>query len=837
MSYETIKIFQVWVKIFRVKELKWLFLALTLAISSLSSVTFLADRFHQSFERDSKALLASDGMIRGDRPIPQSLIDEAERRGLRTALTTIFPTMARIGKNLKLISLKSVTMSYPLRGALQLSHHSTVIKSGEVWVDLEIKKRYQLSLGDVIQIGGKDFVIGDFIESELDRGVAFMNFSPRVMMSSDDLFKLDLLGIGSRATYRLLVAGAVNDTHANVKRQVDSFLEWSQQRIKDSKLQGLKIESIETGQPLMRKILERADRFLSLVALLTTMIAAVGIILTSQRYVYRQQITTSVWRVFGATQRQIIWEQLKLFFWMIVFSGLAGALLGWFAQELLSLALTQLIGRELPPPSLWPIIWAEITAVVLFVGFIFPPLMSLLYVSVIDSIRGKIGFLNSNLWITVFLGVSGMALLLFLGTKDAYLTALVLGAELGCVGVFFALTFATSKHLPRILLRINTYPKAIGFSLQKIAGSPIQNAIQATALGIALMSFLILLSLQFNVLEAWQASIPTNAPNRFLINIQSDQKAELIHQLEDKLKSQEFDFYPMVRGRLVKLNQQEITSSDFKDDAAARLIDREFNLSYTNQLPMRNKIVEGKWFAESNQANEISIEAGIMKSLHLKLGDDLTFDVAGEKFNMKITSVRSLDWNSMRVNFFAISPPQLLRDAPQSWILAFRQPESSAIDYELVEAFPNITIVNVQETLKQVKDSLNSLTRALAVLFGFAMVAGIFVLTVVTLTTQNQRIRQAAILKTMGADRKFLMRAWLFELSYIGTLAGGIAGAVSSLVAWLIASYSFEIDMRVPLWLIPMGILFGVLSSLIASYWIKAKVMSVSPLEILQSTH
>jgi len=349
-----------------------------------------------------------------------------------------------------------------------------------------------------------------------------------------------------------------------------------------------------------------------------------------------------------------------------------------------------------------------------------------------------------------------------------------------------------------------------------------------------MLAILLLIVIRFNVLDAWQASVPPEANNRFILNVLPDQKNAVQDFLKQELRQPDYDAYPMIRGRLTAINQRAIRGSNFEDQNTQRLVEREFNLSYASNIPVKNKVIAGEWFANSDPM-QVSMEAGMMKSLKLKLGDELNFDVAGRDYRVKITSVRKLDWNSMRVNFFAMMPRELLQDAPQSWIMAFRQESDQRIDMDLVRQYPNITALNIQDSIAQAQDILLQLIFAIQVLFLFTLIAGFIVLIISLISIQEQRIREVAILKTLGADQKFLMRVWLFELLLCGSVAGVLSGAFASFAGWYVSNELLEIEMQFPYWIILVGVILGVSINGIASYWLRQKTAHIAPMMILKS--
>ena len=373
---------------------------------------------------------------------------------------------------------------------------------------------------------------------------------------------------------------------------------------------------------------------------------------------------------------------------------------------------------------------------------------------------------------------------------------------------------------------------AIRFAIIAQARQSSYAVMQITALGIALMALLTILLLRQDLLSAWQNSVPVDAPNRFMINIQGDQKAEIQKSLKSAGISSP-SFYPMIRGRLVGINGREVLPNDYVEANARRLIDREFNLSYTDLLPLGNRITAGDWI--KGDEPQISLETGIAKTLKLKMGDTLTFEMAGQQVTAPITSLRKLDWGTMRVNFFVIMPPALLNSLPQSWITSYYQPSNQeSLDFQMSRQFPNLTIVDVSSSLAQIQGVLNKLSAALGLLFGLTVIAAMLVLVAALTATQDQRYKNAALLKAIGASRKVLGEISQFELLVIGLMAGVLAGLSSGLAAWLLGRYVLEIDFNAFGQALLMGVLFGVAASLAVGYRSQQKIQRATAIECLR---
>ncbi len=810
----------------RSSELLALLVALTLSVAALSSVSFLADRMQRAFQFDARQLLAADLLLVSDQPLPERFIQEAKERKLISAQTIVFPSMATVGSQSKLASLKAVSAAYPLRGTLKISpsQASLTPAGGSVWVEPAMLNALKAKLGDQMLLGDKSFVIGGVLERELDRGAGFMNFAPRVMMSLDDLPATGLIGLGSRVTYRLLLAG--ND------QAISEYEKWATQWIEVEGLRGLRIETLENAQPMMRKTLERAERFLSLVALLTAMVAAVAIALSARRYVLKQADVCAVMKCLGASQKTILIKQMKVLGTLCLAAATMGSAIAYGVQEVLISILGNLVFTNLPSLSFWPLVWSVLFSSCLLIGFAGPPLLSLVTISPVRLIRKELGAINIKvLWVALF-GLITCLVLIAIAAQDWKLASWVALSFGLALTLFATVSWASLRLLNLVFSRWGAKSFALRFALTAQSRRAGFAVMQITALGIALMALLLILLLRQDLLAAWQGNIPVDAPNRFMINIQENQKPNITRSLQNAGVAKP-SFSPMVRARLVEVNGKAIGPNDYVDENARRLVDREFNLSYTEQLPEGNRITAGKWIEGS--APQVSLEAGIAKTLKLKLGDQMTFELAGEKVTAPITSLRKLDWSSMKVNFFVIMPPTMLEEMPQSWITSYYQSaEIEGLDYQLAQAYPNLTIVDVASSLQQIQDVLDRLSSVLGLLFAFTIAAAILVLVAAIAATQDERFRGAGLLKAVGASRYLLGKIALAELFIIGTLAGTLAGLASGIAAWALGRFVLEIEFNAFAQSLAMGIVFGVLACLLAGYRFQRKIQTTTAMECLR---
>lgn len=824
---------------FRSSEFAWLLAALVISVASLSSVAYLADRMQRAFERDAKQLIAADALIQSDQPLPALFEQEATQRNISTASTIVFPTMSSVGAEARLVALKAVTDSYPLRGYLKISNQlqsiggekTTRIPSpGSVWVDPALLPSLKANISDWITLGQSKFKIEAVLTQELDKGAGFLNFAPRIMMRQDELNQTQLIGFGSRVTYRFLVAGE--------DKQVAAYLDWAQAQIDERQLRGVKVEGVDNSQPLMRATLDRAEKFLSLVAILTAMVAAVAMALAAKRYTSQQANPVAIWKCLGASRRQVLLEHFKASLLIAFAGGACGALLGWLGHQGLLYFLGDLLVADLPSASLWPLIWSLLIAIVLLMGFVWPPLLALSDVSPLKVIRRDVMARHPAAWLLMLFGLCSFFILLLSVAKSIPLAVFTLGGFTLAAGVFIFASWGLVKLSAGMAEHTWLGRQVVQrFVWQSLSRRSLFTGLQIASLAIAIMALLLLAVIRQDLLIAWKGSSPPDAPNRFLINIQPEQK-DLVNQ---NLKNAGVDrvvLYPMVRGRLTHINDQVVMPNQFSDSRAQRLVDREFNLSYSAVLPEKNKISSGRWHGDTQQA-EVSIEKGLAKTLALNLGDSLVFDIAGIPVKAKISSVRELDWGSMRVNFFAILPPHLLAEMPQTWITAYQQKPLQAnvmpIDIALVAKFPNITVVDIESALNQVQDVLDKLSAAVELLFGFTVIAGILVLGAALASTQDERLKDAALLKTLGASQKQIGRAFYTELTVIGFISGFLASIGAIGVGWALAEYVFEFNLPIPWVVILYGVVFGVVACVLGGLYLQRKIAHASASDVLRA--
>lgn len=804
----------------RAGELRLLIIAVTLAVAALTAVGFFADRIKGGLQRDARALIGGDALVSSDKPTPEAVVTRAQELGLTMASHVNFPTMARAPEQLggasKLVALKAVESGYPLRGQLKVSPSSDVPEQatraipapGSAWVDANLLDALGLKVGDSLALGAINLRVDAIIVVEPDRGAGFMNFAPRVMINRADLAATGLVQPASRITYRMAV---VSDD----QRQVKAFSDWVAAKDKANEYRGLRLESLEGGRPEMSSTLNRAEKFLNLVALLAALLSAVAVAIAARGFAARHLDHCAMLRVLGVSQRSMAAGYVLEFAIVgLVASGL-GVLLGFAVHFGFVLLLAGLVESSLPAPSIWPVLFGLGMGLTLLAAFGLPPVLQLAQVPPLRVIRRDVGGLKAASGGVLLLGMVGFAALLMAVSRDAVLGGIAVGGFLGAVLLFAGLSYVAVKLL-RKSVNETTAPRWLVLATRQISARPAYAVVQVSALAVGLLALVLLILLRTDLISSWRKATPPDAPNRFVINIMPEQAQDFVKNIEAQ-GVKKYDFFPMIRGRLVEINGKPSTPDNFTDDRAKRLVDREFNLSHAAKQPAHNVVTSGKWTEEEKDA--ISVEEGIAKDLGLKMGDVLTFDIGGIQVKSKITSLRKVDWGSFRANFFVMYPVSQMPDVPATYMSAFKAPETKGFDNAMVRQFPNVTNVDMSLTINQVQRVLDQVIRAVEFLFGFTLLAGLVVLFAAVTATREERTREFAILRAVGARSALLRSVQRAELAGVGMLAGVLASLVAIAVGWALAKYVFEFTWTAAAWVIPASGVLGAVLALAAGWW------------------
>ena len=809
----------------RAGELRVLAAALVVAVASITSVAFFADRVSRALVRDAHQLLGADLVLVSDHAWQPAIADEIARRGLRRAEALNFISMARGDAGNQLAGVKAVTHNYPLRGRLRVAAAPNAPDApaaagperGSVWLDERLVNALGAPVGARLGLGSAEFTVAAVLTLEPERGANFFNIAPRLMMHREDVPATGLVQTGSRVGYYLYAAGE--------PAAVSAFEAWARERLE----RGQRVDNLESGRPEVRASIERAQRFLGLTALLAAILAGVAIALATRRFVERHLDSCAVMRCLGATQNRLLALYGAEFLMLGAAASLLGCALGFVAQGAIAAALGELLRASLPPPSAVPALQGFLVGLVLLLGFALPPLVQLRNVPAVRVIRREAGAPRGGTLALYAAGFAALSALLVWQAGDVRLGLYVIGGFGAAVLAFAAVAFGALRAVSAsaVARRLGARSSALRYGLANLRRHARGNAVQVASLALGLTAVLLLTFTRNDLVDAWRRSAPPDAPNRFLIGVQPEQVPEVRAFLAGAGIA-EAELHPMVRGRLAAVNGKPVSEADYAEERAKRLVEREFNLSYAEALPGHNRIAAGRWFDPG--AKEMSVEEGIAERLGWKLGDELTFTVGAERFTARISSLRSLRWDSMKINFFVIVPPSLLEGYPASFVSAFRVApgQERALD-ELARRFPNLTLVDVSAALRQAQNVVDQVISAVQFVFLFALGAGLLVLYSALVATEDERRREAAVMRVYGASRRHVTGSQRAEFLAMGLVAGVLATLGAALIGQLLARRVFELDLPPSAGLWIAGPLAGVLL-LSLNAWLSArKVLSVSP--------
>jgi putative ABC transport system permease protein len=819
----------------RAGELRLLMVAVTLAVAALTAVGFFADRLKGGLQRDARQLMGGDAVVSSDNPIPEAFLAQVKSLGLQQTINLSFPTMARApelaGGGIKLVSLKVVAEGYPLRGRLQVSEQPDsagaltrdIPQPGQVWVDAALLEALEVPIGGDLLLGDSTFKASRIIVNEPDRGAGFMNFAPRVMINQADVQATGLIQPASRLRYQLAVAGD--------DRAVRKFVDWAQAQVESQAVRGARVEALEGGRPELSTTLNRAEKFLNLVALLAALLSAVAVALAARGFAASHLDDCAMLRVLGLPQRTIAAAYSFEFVLIGLLASALGVLLGFAVHYGFVALLAGLVDSALPAPGLWPVLFGLGMGLTLLLAFGLPPVLQLAQVPPLRVIRRDVGGLKPASLMVLGLGVTGFAALLLAASSDLKLGLIAVGGFAVATLLFAGLSWLAVKLL-RAVVNDATAPTAVVLATRQIAARPAFAVVQVSSLAVGLLALVLLVLLRTDLISSWRAASPPGAPNRFVINVMPEQGPAFMQALKDAGVAR-FDWFPMIRGRLVAINGRNVSPADYPDERARRLVDREFNLSHSATRPEQNVVVAGRW--QPDEAGAISVEEGIAKTLGVTLGDSLSFDVGGMQTVSKITSLRKVDWASMRANFFVMYPVDQLEGVPATYMSAFKAPETKGFDAALVRQFPNITSVDMTATIAQIQRVLDQVIGAVEFLFAFALAAGLVVLFAAVTATREERAREYAIMRAVGARASLLRQVQRIELAGVGLLAGFLASVVASAVGWALARYVFEFDWVVSPWVPLLGALAGAVLALAAGWWGLREVLNRPVMQTLRS--
>jgi len=808
-------------------ELRVLIAALVLAVASVGTVGFFTDRVKVALTRQANLLLGGDLLLSADRPLPDDYAREARARGLAVVPAIKFNSMVQAATgpgaaDAVLADVKAVAAGYPLRGAITLADPSLpegitaagIPPPGEAWIDGRLAARLNVGKGGELAVGDKTLTIGAIVQQEPEVAGGLLSMGPKLLMNLDDVPATKLLQPGNRASYRLLVAGTATD----------AFRDWARARLD----RGQRLESIRDLRPEVRQTLERAEKFLALAALVAVMLAAVAVALAASRYLRRHLDAAAMMRCLGAPQRQMLALFALQFLVLGLASSFVGCLIALGGQQLLVMLLGAMVSTNLPPPGWLPAVAAMATGLLMLLGFALPPLFALSKVPPLRVLRRDLGMPRAGGSFAYVLGAATVALLIGWQAQDVKTGAIMVGGIAALLVAAAALAWSMIALLRLLPQRGYSWR----YGLANLRRRPLGSSLQIGALGLGLMALLLLTLVRGDLMRNWRASLPVDAPNAFLINVLPDQVEGVRAMLKREL-GVDAQMSPMVRGRLVAINDKPLDTTRLADDGARRLGEREFNLSWTDTLPRGNRVVAGQWWKPGGSEG-VSLEEGIAQTLGIKLGDTLTYDIVGTRVGAKVTNLRKVDWDSFRVNFFALFSPGVIDGMPRTYISAVRVGSGSAWLTALLREYPNVLVIDVGAILQQVQTIIEQVARAVEFVFLFTLLGGVLVLEAAIAATQDERRVDAAILRTLGASRRQLSAAQVAEFVALGGLAGLVAAAGATAIGYVLADRVFLIPFGWNPWVWLVGVAGGTIGVAAAGWLGTRATLRQPPLAVLR---
>ncbi|MFV3334200.1 ABC transporter permease [Pseudomonas sp. NY15437] len=809
-------------------ELRVLFFALLVAVAASSAIGYFSARLNGAMLVRAAEFLGADLVLTGTQPAQPQQIDSGLALGLQHAQSVEFSSVVATDNGIQLSSVKAVGESYPLRGALKSAPAPLEPEveggrpaPGDIWVESRLLASLDLKIGDSVDIGRKPLRIARVLTYEPDRAGDFYSLTPRVMMNLQDLDATGVVQPGSRVRYRDLWGGP-HDALQAYRGAIQGKLAANQE-----------LQDAHHGNRQIGDALGRAERYLNLASLAAVLLAGVAVALSANRFATRRFDASALLRCLGLSRREALLLYGSQLFALGLVASIAGAFLGWLAQ----LGLMQLLGNLLPPEipdaGIVPALAGMATGLVALAGFALPPLAALGRVPPLRVLRSDLLPVPMRTWAAYGCALLALGLIMWRLSLDLKLTlALLGGGAVAAVVLGFILLLAL-RGLRRALQGASL-PWRLG--LGQLLRYPLAAAGQSLAFGLILLAMALIALLRGELLDTWHSQLPPNAPNHFALNILPAEK-EGFEQRVKALSPHAEDLYPMVPGRLVAVNGKPVHAMN-EDIRSERALQRDLGLTWSARLPSGNRIVAGDWWhaGQKNELPGVSVEEKLAGNLGLKVGDHLSFTVAGQTREAQIRSLRAVKWDNFQPNFFMVFEPGTLTDLPVTYLTSFYLPASQERQLiELARAYPTVTLLPVDALLAQLRSILDQVTLAVEYVLVFVLAAGFVVLFAGLQATLDERLRQGALLRALGAERGLLMRTRRSEFALLGAVSGLLAALGCELISYLLYRWVFDLPWSPHPWLLLLPVLGALLvggAGLLGT----RRALNVSPLRLLRES-
>ncbi len=814
-----------WRAALRDPGLRLLIAAVLVAVAALSSVAFFADRVERALVEQGAALLAADLVVEHPEPIPQAWRDQAERLGLRQARSLGFPSVIIIDERPLLVQVKAVEPPYPLHGRLQVDTPAGRVERppalGTAWLEGRLRDRLAATIGvSEVELGELRLRAAGTLIDEPDRGGNLFRLAPRLMVHYDDAVRSGLLGPASRVRYGLMLAGDA--------KQVDRMRAWLADRLSP----GSGLVGFENARPELRVALDRARRFLSLAALCASLLAGVAILLATRRYVDRALDGAAVLRTLGMSARAVLHWHLGQLLAVVLVATLLGSLLGLLGQQGLVALLGNWFGDTLPAPGPRPMLVGLLFGLSLAVGFALPTLLRIGRVPPLRVLRREMAAPGLKTWLVWLLAGAVFFGLMVWQVQDLRLAAWM---ALALLVALVVLTLA-GWLLLRLLSPMRRAGGSAALGLAALVRYPHLTLLQLSGFGLGITLLLLLTVVRIDIVDTWQRSLPETAPNHFLINLQPEERTDFAAMLEAR-DVPNSGLHAMTRARLVAIGDRAVLPEAYTNTRARRLAAREFNLGFGAEMQADNQIEAGRWWSDTAPAApEFSVEQGIADTLGIQLGDTLTFDVAGQRVEAPVTSLRSVAWDSFNVNFFVVGSPAAAADLPVTYLTSFYLEQATqGLTVDIVRAFPAVSVIDVRPIMHQVREIMERGARAVEMVFLFTLIAAGLVTIAAAQVSRDERAREVAVMRTLGASRRRLLAAVLAEFGLLGLLGGGLAALLASASGYLIAVELFGLPGRVSAETWWFGVVAGTLVVALVGWLATRRLLNVPPIRVLNA--
>jgi len=768
-------------------ELTVLLLALLVAVASLTAVGFFTSRVGRAVNQQAGEVLAADLRLESPRSISEEYDAEARRRGLRVARILSMPSVVFHGEDSSLVALRAVGDGYPLRGTLRIADEpfgaarvtDAIPGPGEAWADSRLLARLGVSVGSELAVGAHRVRVTRVLDYRPDQGAGFADLSATLMINLVDVPATELIQPGSRVRRAVLFAGDPAD--------VESF----RRRLEASKQPGERLQAIADASPQIRASSDRAGRFLSLASLVSVLLSAVAVAMSARRYAARHLDNVALMKCMGASQGFVLRQTLAQLVVIAVAVTVVGTLLGYLAQTVLAWLLRDLVRGDLPSPGPEAVWLGLVTSLVILTGFALPPLLQLKRVPPARVLRRNLDPPPLRYAIVYASAVAAVLALIYWIVRDARLVSYV-AAGIGATFVALALAgWGLVKALSPLRRSVGV---AWRYGLANIARRGRDSVVQIVAFGLGLMVLLLLALVRDDLLEDWRRSLPADAPNYFMINIRPEE-GEAIQAFFSERGLPPTELVPLVRARLTEINGTPVDALDFESERAQGFVEREANLTWSRELREDNRLVAGEWWRDGDGgAARVSVEEEYAELLGLRIGDTVTYDVAGEPVSARVTSFREVRWDSFKPNFFMVFSPGVLEDVTGTLITSVRvEPGQRPALVDLVRRFPEVTIIDIDALLTQVRGVMDKAALAVQYVFLFTLVAGLVVLLAAVQATRDERRYESAMLRTLGASRRVVFKGVAAEFTALGLLAGLLAAAGATVAGYFLAREVFNL--------------------------------------------